>query len=499
VGGHDKPGALPSGCVTGPGTVTEPFTCGVACMALRFKLQLVAVADDDEQVFIDDIAVLDKDYERLEHLGLSLAEAKALLLELQRQVLSRQIAAFLAARVACPTCGRARGIKDQKTIAFRTVFGKLALASPRLRRCPCQHHGQSSTSPLVELLPSRTAPELLYLESKWSSLVSYGLTVKALREFLPVDAALDASSVRRDTLRVARRLEADLGPEPVFPLAGCPAECANLPAPPEPIIVGIDGGYLRDWERKQTHFVAIVGESVPTDGPPKRFGFVQSHDPKPRRHLAAVLRSQGLQHNQELVFLSDGEESLHQLQYYLRPHSQHLLDWFHLTMQLTTLGQSLKGLARLDAQRAAELQEALEHTKWNLWHGKVKRALEWLRRIEGRMWHFASRYAKFAALARVVHAFQRYLWRNGHLIPNYARRRRAGQAISTAFIESLVNSLLSKRFAKKQSMQWTPEGAHLLLQVRTRTLNGDLAGTFRRWYPAFSLTDQPVADTPLAA
>ena len=47
------------------------------------------------------------------------------------------------------------------------------------------------------------------------------------------------------------------------------------------------------------------------------------------------------------------------------------------------------------------------------------------------------------------------------------------------FIESLVNSLLAKRFAKKQSMQWTPEGAHLLLQMRTRTLNGDLASTFR--------------------
>ena len=159
----------------------------------------------------------------------------------------------------------------------------------------------------------------------------------------------------------------------------------------------------------------------------------------------------------------------------------------------------LKGLARVDLERSAELQEALEHTKWNLWHGKVTRALEWLWKIEWRTWHVASRYAKFSALARTVHGFQRYLWRNGHLIPNYARRRRAGQAISTAFVESLVNSLLSKRFCKKQSMQWTPAGAHLLLQVRTRTLNGELADTFREWYPAFSLTDRPAADTLLAA
>jgi hypothetical protein len=40
----------------------------------------------------------------------------------------------------------------------------------------------------------------VYLESKWSSLVSYGLTVKSLREFLPIDAKLSATSVRRRAL-----------------------------------------------------------------------------------------------------------------------------------------------------------------------------------------------------------------------------------------------------------------------------------------------------------
>jgi hypothetical protein len=125
-------------------------------MALRFKLQLVVVADDDQQVSVDDLVVLTKEHERLEQLGLTLAEAKALLLEVQRQVLGRQIAAFLASRTSCPSCGRSRGLKDQKTVVFRTVFGKLELMSPRLRRCPCQHTGQASSSPLVELLPEHT-------------------------------------------------------------------------------------------------------------------------------------------------------------------------------------------------------------------------------------------------------------------------------------------------------------------------------------------------------
>ena len=97
-------------------------------MALRFKLQLVAVTDDDEQVAVDELVALNKGYERLEQLGLTLAEAKALLLEVQRQILTRQIGAFLAPRAAGPRGGRRRGLKDHQTILLRTVFGKQARA-----------------------------------------------------------------------------------------------------------------------------------------------------------------------------------------------------------------------------------------------------------------------------------------------------------------------------------------------------------------------------------
>ena len=44
---------------------------------------------------------------------------------------------------------------------------------------------------------------------------------------------------------------------------------------------------------------------------------------------------------------------------------------------------------------------------------------------------------------------------------------------------------------KKQQMRWTPRGAHLLLQVRTRVLNNELRDTFSRWYPGMDLAPQP--------
>ena len=45
--------------------------------------------------------------------------------------------------------------------------------------------------------------------------------------------------------------------------------------------------------------------------------------------------------------------------------------------------------------------------------------------------------------------------------------------------------VVNRRFAKKQQMQWTLRGAHLLLQTRTKVLNNELEGVFRRWYPQF--------------
>ena len=78
---------------------------------------------------------------------------------------------------------------------------------------------------------------------------------------------------------------------------------------------------------------------------------------------------------------------------------------------------------------------------------------------------------------------------NKAFIPNYGDCYRYGEVVSTAFVESTVNQVVSKRRVKKQQMRWTKRGAHLLLQVRTQVLNDDLRDIFCRWYPEMQ-TDQ---------
>lgn len=80
--------------------------------------------------------------------------------------------------------------------------------------------------------------------------------------------------------------------------------------------------------------------------------------------------------------------------------------------------------------------------------------------------------------------FDAYLRADVGRIPDYGERYRAGEAISTAFTESAVNQVISKRMVNKQQMRWTPRGAHLLLQVRTRVLNDQLAVGFTAGTPA---------------
>jgi hypothetical protein len=51
-----------------------------------------------------------------------------------------------------------------------------------------------------------------------------------------------------------------------------------------------------------------------------------------------------------------------------------------------------------------------------------------------------------------------------------------------------MNAVVAKRFTKRQQMQWSPEGALLLLQVQPQALNGELEQTFRGWYPGSQMT-----------
>jgi hypothetical protein len=341
---------------------------------------------------------------------------------------------------------------------------------------------------------------LSYLENKFATVISYGLTAELLAEVLPTGGDINVAGVYRNLQGLAERMEAELGEEKWQFIDGCQREWDTLPPPGPPLIVGLDGGFIHAKDRKsrgEGWFEVIAGKSMPEEGAAKCFAYVQTYDTKPKRRLFELMKSQGLQGNQQVTFLSDGADDVRELPLYLSPESEHWLDWFHVAMRLRVMGQMAKGL--VNEQNMTSAQELLteaddeldrvdigkqfERVKWFLWHGNVAGALDTIEDIEDELDLLPKDGESRKKLLKAVREFSGYIKANQNFIPNYGDRYRHGEKISTAFAESAVNQVVSKRMVKKQQMRWTESGAHNLLQIRTKVLNNQLRETFVRWYP----------------
>lgn len=459
---------------------------------MKFRVEVICVNDEGTEQRHGMMEVERREL-AMETLGLSLAEGKAILRGVQDFVASQQIRADLKRQRNCPNCGQRYHSKEAGTSTVETVFGPVAVPSPRWERCSCQTEGPKTFRPTAAWLKGRTSPERLYLEVKWGSLIPCEKVVDLLKEVLPVSGSTNQETVREHLQSVAEQMEAEFGeekqPDPVKP-----DEDPELPLPDGPMTVGLDGGYVRA-AHKEGFFEVIAGRSVVAfrrrEGdavpPPKSFGFVQTYDSKPRRRLWELMKSQGMQENQQVVFLSDGSEDIRQVREYLHPNSEHVIDWFHITMRLTVLQQQTKALEQQRPETAAATSKRLESIKHLLWHGNVEEACERMTNLLIDLDLIRDHFTAADKLATGLAEFETYIRNNQESIPNYGERYRQGETISTAFVESTVNQVVSRRFVKKQQMHWTLRGAHLLLQTRTKVLNNELEKIFQRWYPSFRL------------
>jgi hypothetical protein len=170
-------------------------------------------------------------------------------------------------------------------------------------------------------------------------------------------------------------------------------------------------------------------------------------------------------------------------------------------MRLTVMGQTTKGLikSRDNPELATQVAEDVERLKWFLWHGNVFRALQTVEDLQIDLDTTEHPSHEQQQLLKLVTEFGGSIRANGAWIPNYGERFRQGEAISSAFVESTVNQVVSKRIVKKQQMRWAPKSAHLLLQVRAKVLNDELTGVFQCWYPAFVAPAESAVTHELAA
>lgn len=446
---------------------------------MSVRVEVVCIAGDGSEQRRE-VATIERRELAMETLGLTLSEGKTLLAGVQDFVVAQQVQQELEQRRACPHCGQRHTTKDAGHTPVKTVFGQVQVPNPRWNRCSCQTDGPQTFRPMRSWLEGRTTPEMLYLETRWASLIPFARVVDLLKDVLPVDDALNSETVRNHLQATGERLERELGEErQPNQFEGSEEEWEQQPLPDGPITVGIDGGYVRA-AHKQGWFEVIAGKSVVTfrreeEGEvpsAKCFGFVQTYDEKPRRRLWELLKSQGMQENQQVVFMSDGGEDVRRVQEYLQPHSEHLIDWFHITMRVTVLQQQTKALEEERPETGADVSKRLDSVKHLLWHGNTEEALERLTDLITDLSLIQAHSGPAKKLGDSISEFQTYIENNRDFIPNFGERYRQGETITTSFVESTVNQVVSRRFVKKQQMAWTLRGAHLLLQTRMKPRTG---------------------------
>jgi len=168
-------------------------------------------------------------------------------------------------------------------------------------------------------------------------------------------------------------------------------------------------------------------------------------------------------------------------------------------MRLTVLQPQAKALQAERPDEGSAVSKPIASVKYLLWHGNVDEALDRIDNLFMDLDLISRQSAPAEKLAAGISDLRTYIGNNRESIPNYGERYRQGETISTAYVESTIHQVVSRRFVKKQQMQWTLKGAHLLLQTRTKVLNNELEDVFRRWFPRFRPETQTTSSEQKAA
>src|SRR4051794_3403988 len=449
--------------------------CGLV-PKLVWRVKLVAELEPGVTTETE-VACLQRNEEAgLADLGLRLDEAKQLTAALQAEMGSAQVAVVGERCRWCAACGRPLASKGHYRATFRSLFGDVPVRVRRLLVCSCQGLGEPKSFAALAL-GAGLAPELAYVTAKFAALAPFGKVAALLSELLPISGAQNAGTVRNRTLRVG---------QDVVPLR--PTKNAELPAVPAagPVVVGLDGGYVRSRHRPERHFEVVAGKVIDARGAQHRFAFARNGPETASEAFRQVLVAAGVRADTPTTVLCDGDAGLWRLQREALPGATIVLDWWHAAVRFEHALQAARGLGAADASLAHDAARTLDRAKWCLWHGrwtgcrrKLAALCRWTRRKPIR------EVSGIGRLQRHVSDLLGYLERNqGALVP-YAARRRRGEPISTAFVESAVNEIVAKRLNKRQQMRWNRAAVQPFLDVRTAVLNDTLEDAFRHRYSGF--------------
>lgn len=413
-------------------------------------------------------------------LGCSIEDGKAIMKEVQKIIIERQLDLWVRYCRVCPTCDGLLPIKDYNQRKILTVFGEIPVRFPRLMVCQkCNPACCFSFSPAADICKDRATPELLELSAKLGAKFSYREASGVLATFLPDQSAKSFTTLRNRTLAIGRRIAAAERQQRWFEDLAYPdrsqLEFELTGDPASEFVFNVDTAHIPLIKRYGGRtFEAVVGHcgrGGRGDPPGPIFAFEGTHPRELKAMAALALKRQGYADQGEITVISDGAECLKRLASMLPQPVTHILDWFHISMKVQPIAQ----LASTAPKHLSSFESRVERMRWRLWNGQASRALSLISKVRRDLSRDTVPSIWAHRADKLLETLQVYIRRNKGSVVNYAERYRDGKRVSTAPAEASVNRLVAKRFVKKQQMRWSRTGAHYLLKVRGSVLNGDLS------------------------
>ncbi|MBV9907808.1 MAG: ISKra4 family transposase [Hyphomicrobiales bacterium] len=437
---------------------------------------------------------IDKSWDRLfdGEIGLSVDDGKKIMAALQPAVVSQEAASYTLFRRICPDCGLLRPVKDYTTRRIRTVFGTVEIRNPPWMLCRSCHPGFAlAFAPLQEICPDRATPELTELAARLGSMMPYRQAATIMAEFLPVEATETHATVRKRTIRTGEKLDRQAAEDEGRAASQIKdRRQLELEFPGDrrrEFVVSIDTAHVRSADPKSgRNFELVVarcgrGGRGETGG---RYFVTAAVDQNALRDRTLhALGQEGYRGFGDVAVISDDAEILKRLPRAMPKPTTHIIDWFHIAMKIQPMQQIADHMARSrpdEPETYPPIARRVRAMKWRLWHGRVNRAIRDLQELldelrpEGEIEDLS-----IARLRNLGAQLLTYVVSNRSAIINYGKRYRAGFRVASTLAESAVNSVVGKRMAKSQQMRGSVRGAHMLMQVRTADVNGELRDRLR--------------------
>ncbi len=255
------------------------------------------------------VATVDRRDKDLSKLGLTLAEGRSLLAEIQSALVSQQVSSWLSANSHCPRCGSALSHKDSRSVVVRTVFGRMALTSPRLLSCACATApgaARRTTSPLCKALAKRVTPELEYLQVKWAAHLPFRQAGALLKEVLPLNKGISFSGTPDRTHTVGKALDAeidhDIALQPPASASEAPRRADNVSC------VSVNSAWLRCCKKSETqarHVNIVAGRATFAKQAPRVYAYVHKQVASAAARLDQFLSRNGVTLEERVSIFSD--------------------------------------------------------------------------------------------------------------------------------------------------------------------------------------------------